>query len=298
MNHLQRWLTSLALLPLVFVAVWFPASPGRPWPLALAAMIVGVAAMVEYLRLTGLGDAWWRWVIALNAALFLPALASMLDRVFIAVLIALLLLGALGAVLTYRPGGDWFDRLARLATGIFWVVMPLTLLVILRGLESGRGWIFFTLVVVIATDVGGYYVGRLGGRHPLHPELSPKKTWEGALGGLALAMAVGVGFSFVPGPGPAGSGPALPAAVARTVEVVPAARTMLPLTALQAGLLALVASLAAQLGDLAMSGLKRSVGAKDAGRLLPGHGGFLDRIDGLLFAAPVVYVAVRGVFGW
>jgi len=299
MNHLARWLSSLVLAPVVFVAVWFtgPGPAFRPWPVALVAMFFGAVAMIEYLRLARLDGAWWRWVIALNAAVVLPALASVLDRVFIAVLIVLLLSAALGAVLSYRPEEKWFDELARLVLGVMWVVMPLTLLVTLRGLDSGRGWVLYTLVVVIASDVGAYYVGRLLGRHPFHRRLSPKKTWEGAVGGLICGMAAGAAFSFLPGTSVAASPAGLPATVARTVEVVPAAAKLLPVGWLAAALMALAASLAGQLGDLALSGLKRSAGAKDSGRLLPGHGGVLDRIDALLFAAPVVYVGVRGVFG-
>lgn len=123
-------------------------------------------------------------------------------------------------------------------------------------------WLF---LVVAAADVGGYFAGRQIGGPKLWPRVSPKKTWAGSLGGIALAVAVGAVFSAVT------SGTNL-----REVCMVSA-----------------VAALVSQAGDLAESALKRHFGVKDSGRLLPGHGGALDRFDGLVAAALVLAVA-----GW
>lgn len=123
--------------------------------------------------------------------------------------------------------------------------------------------LFATILAVTttwATDTAAYFVGRAVGRRPLWPRISPKKTVEGAIGGLALGTATGtliaVAFGINPWPWSA---------------------------------VAFVASVAAQGGDLVESGLKRKAGVKDSGALLPGHGGILDRMDSLLFAATVVY---------
>ena len=138
---------------------------------------------------------------------------------------------------------------------------------------GGWGNVLFVLLVVWATDIGAYLVGRMIGGPKLAPRLSPGKTWSGAAGGLACSLAVGLGAALISG---TPFGPAL---------------------AVAAGL-----SVAAQAGDLLESGMKRHFGVKDSGRLIPGHGGLLDRLDGLLAAAPVAALLAaalgRGVELW
>ncbi len=121
----------------------------------------------------------------------------------------------------------------------------------------------FVICVVAATDIGAYVSGRLIGGPRLWPAVSPKKTWAGTLGGMASGIVVSVAF----------------------IEHV-----QVPGTMVSAFALGMALSVVSQLGDLFESWLKRRAGVKDSGRLLPGHGGLLDRVDGLLFAAPLYFV--------
>ena len=137
------------------------------------------------------------------------------------------------------------------------------------GYELGRNWLLLALLTTFATDTGAYLVGRAIGRHPMAPAISPNKTWEGAIGGFvgAVAAALLMGQFFNLGLSPA------------------AWNWQLPLIGATVGI-------AAQAGDLLESRLKRLAQVKDAGSLMPGHGGLLDRLDSLLLTIPVVYYLV------
>jgi len=174
---------------------------------------------------------------------------------------------ALGAVaLAEWDGGR--HATASVASAIFpslYLGLPVGALVAIRE-TRGAPALFLLMVTVIVSDTGQYYAGRLFGRRFLAPRVSPKKTIEGAIGGLVfgtLALAVG-GAWWLPHVGP------------------------LPRVAL--GLMIVITGI---VGDLFESMLKRSAGVKDSADLIPGHGGVLDRIDALLFAAPVYYIALR-----
>jgi phosphatidate cytidylyltransferase len=158
------------------------------------------------------------------------------------------------------PGGPalW------LGAGVVYVGLAGVGLIWLRGVgEAGRASVLFVVLVVWASDIGAYMVGRLVGGPKLAPAISPNKTWSGALGGLAAAIAAG-------------------AAVAAWADP----SSGLGRVALVAGLL----GIAAAAGDLFESGIKRHFHVKDSSGLIPGHGGLLDRVDGLLAAVPVACV--------
>ena len=151
----------------------------------------------------------------------------------------------------------------------------------------GRSWLLFTILVVFASDTGAFAVGRLLGRHRIAPRMSPNKTWEGAAGGLlasiGAALLVGVVFEL-----------ALPdwhKALIGSVSIPGPAFYLSPviIPVWQQALIGAVASVAAQVGDLFESALKRAANAKDSGSIMPGHGGILDRMDSILFALPAVY---------
>lgn len=133
------------------------------------------------------------------------------------------------------------------------------------GLAPGTAWVILVLAITWLQDSVAYFVGRAFGRTKMAPVLSPKKSWEGFAGGLA-------------------------ASVITALMAVPLLG--LPIGYLAAGLIGLVAGVAGPLGDLGESLIKRQVGVKDSGALIPGHGGILDRMDSLLFTAPVVYYGV------
>ncbi len=156
---------------------------------------------------------------------------------------------------------DWTWAVA----GLLYVGLLGSHFVLLRGLSNGRDWVYLAVFGTFATDTTAYFVGRAIGRRRLAPSISPGKTVEGTLGGLAGGFAAVVLANLLPGI-------RLEAAL-----IVP---------------LAVVLPIAAVLGDLAESILKRGMRVKDAGHVIPGHGGFLDRLDSLLFTVPVVYYFV------
>lgn len=136
--------------------------------------------------------------------------------------------------------------------------------------EDGRWWLVYLIAVTKVTDIGGYFVGKLFGKHPLAPQLSPKKTVEGGLGGLLFAIALSLAFAMV------GRGLGW------------------ELSYWNATWLGFIIGVLAQLGDLAESVLKRDASVKDS-NVLPGIGGILDLVDSLLFTSPVVYFFIRSL---
>jgi phosphatidate cytidylyltransferase len=135
-------------------------------------------------------------------------------------------------------------------------------LVLLRDLDSGENWVLLAVVSTWGADTCAYAVGKLIGRHKMAPRISPGKTWEGTIGGLAGGLAVVVALNWP---------------------------LDLPVSTGQAALLGLALPAVAVLADLGESALKRGAGVKDTSELVPGHGGFLDRLDSLLFTVPLVY---------
>ena len=157
-------------------------------------------------------------------------------------------------------------RIGMAVLGVVYPGLLLSALVPLRGLDRGEWWIILALTVTWLNDTGAYFAGRAFGRRKLYPRISPSKTWEGAIGGAA--------------------GSILGALIVQQL--------WLPrLPAWGAALVGVGAAVLGPIGDLSESMLKRAFGAKDSGRLLPGHGGILDRIDALLFNAPFVLLCAR-----
>jgi phosphatidate cytidylyltransferase len=132
--------------------------------------------------------------------------------------------------------------------------------------EANHHWLMYALVLNWAGDSGAYYIGRAFGRHKMAPRVSPKKSWEGAVASVLTSVLVGGAylFRFMPGM---------------------AVGSMIGLT--------VAANAAGQLGDLAESAIKRGAAVKDSSDFLPGHGGFLDRVDSTLFTLPVIYLWVK-----
>ena len=185
----------------------------------------------------------------------------------------------LGLVLLLVAAPWAVDRerfLENLALTVAGVVYPAGLLAALVALRGGGSaelsglapfWlVLLTFFLVWATDIFAYYVGRTVGSRPLAPAISPNKTWEGTLGGAAAAVGMAVAFKL----------------------------TVLPMLSwVDAAVLAVLGGGVSQVGDLVESQLKRSTGTKDAGSLLPGHGGMLDRFDSMIVAAPLIYLYLR-----
>jgi len=148
--------------------------------------------------------------------------------------------------------------------GPIYIVIPLSMILHIHCYYPNKGslWIFFLLVVIFASDTGAFYFGKLFGKNKLYAAMSPGKTWEGAIGGVVSSLIAALCFLY-----------------------------LLPQYQISPGMLVLVAALstAGQIGDLVESMLKRNHGIKDSGNILPGHGGILDRIDGLLFAIPILF---------
>ncbi len=174
---------------------------------------------------------------------------------------ALLLLTVMGGtVLT--GGAARIGQLAIVWLGIMYIPFLMGTILLIRGIPGGARWILYLLALTWIVDAGGYFVGKAFGRHKMAPTLSPGKTWEGAVGGAVA----GIIFSLL------------------VVSWLPA-----PLTRMAVFWIGLLLSISGQIGDLVESSFKRQAGVKDSGLLFPGHGGMLDKVDSLIFNAPVLY---------
>ena len=257
----RRVITGLWGIPLLIAAVWFDQP--LPWFTLLVA-IWGLLAVFEFYKmgagakvppLTYFGLIWTLLFILsphFNNDFITPP--TLLTSAVVLSLIWLLL----------RPQKEGaFIGWAWTMAGILYVGWLLSYFVALRGLDDGRNWVFLALFATFASDTAAFFAGRALGRHHLAPRISPGKTWEGTIAGCLSAIIVSLLFTM-----------------------------FLPLSYGQAILLGFLVSLFGQLGDLAESLLKRNMGVKDSGRLLPGHGGALDRIDSVVFAGVVVYYYV------
>jgi len=274
-----RVITALVIVPIPVAAIWF----GTPWFTALVA-VVAVLAVHEFYRLAAAAGA--SPLVNLGAFLTLllvlarsPEIVSLVEPHFDPDLIPPLLLTLATALpllwllLRGRTSGA-FVNWAWTLGGVLYIGWLLGHVVALRGTVDGRNWVFLVILATVASDTAAFFVGRALGRHRLAPQISPNKTREGAAAGVVGAMAISLVFVA---PSLFGAGNAL------YIE---------GFIHWQALVLGLLVSVFGQFGDLAESLLKRNAGVKDSGRLLPGHGGILDRVDSIVFAGIVVYYFV------
>jgi phosphatidate cytidylyltransferase len=280
---LQRVATAVIGVPVILLVVW----AGGAWFSVVLGIVLFIAALEFYAAVSP---------PSANATLVENPLAAV-SPVRLPRLLNQRPLGLMGAAFTgllvaaAHHGGDWWAGTLALAAvfpflwlilrgdsegalpdwlhtvgGVLYVGWLGSHLVLLRHLDNGRDWVYLAVFATFANDTSAYFVGRAIGRTRLVPRISPGKTVEGSLGGI-LFGALGVVL--------------LNWALGLRLDVWP----LIPL--------AVLVPVAAQLGDLAESLIKRGAGVKDAGVLVPGHGGFLDRLDSVLFAIPVAYYYAR-----
>ena len=272
---MKRILTAAVLIPFVLAIVFL----GPSWLLTLAVAAVSALAGWEYLGLAeGSGTrpsriAVTAAIVALVTARLAPITLEWLHSP--EVVFGILALGLLLFSTFHSPIGRVMADASASVFCLLYVGLTLTALPALREETNGPSLLLFLFCVVWAGDIVALYIGRAWGRHKLAPTISPNKTWEGAIGSLAGSLLAAGGLL----------------ALADWVASLNSARLSYPEDAWYWLLLAVLVNVAAQVGDLAESALKRSVGVKDSGTLLPGHGGVLDRIDALLLADPVLWYA-------
>jgi phosphatidate cytidylyltransferase len=270
---MKRFLTALILIPLVLLLIFL----GPRWLVALAVAAVAALAAWEFLGLAKSSGANPPRVAVLVAIAALFAANFAWDqRDQIAAILGILSLALLVYCTFFRPVEQMLADASTSIFCLFYIGMTLVTLPALREETNGPSLVAFLLCVVWAGDTAALYVGRAWGRHKMAPSLSPNKTWEGALGSLAgslLVTGVLLGLAHL---------------FATQWDKV---WLSYPEDLWYWLGLAVLINVAAQVGDLAESALKRSAGVKDSGCLLPGHGGVLDRIDALLLAAPVLWYA-------
>lgn len=254
-----RAASAAVLAPLALIALWVGG-----WAFII---LMGVAAGVLAMEWGAISERRAPWLVGAAAALaVLGATLAAYVGDFSAAFVLLVFGAAATALFARMIGGSALDA----AYGVLYIGWPMVLLVWLRTSDEGGRWTILLFAVTWAADIAAYIGGSLMKGPKLWPRFSPNKTWSGFLAGLAAGAAVGV------------------------LVVMGFADGGLPFTGVSlsvAALLGLAGALATMAGDLWESALKRRFGVKDAGALIPGHGGLLDRVDGLMFAVVVMALA-------
>jgi len=258
-----RWITALCLIPFVIALIY---AGGASFYFFLCA--VSLIALWEYFSIVYAdgGRIVFR-VPALIGLLSCPLILWGACRgdggAVVVVLVANMACSGIYAVLRFKSQPKILDDITRQVQGVVYIPVTLALLAMIHTMPDGKHWVLLILVTVFGGDTGALYTGTYLGKHKLSPSVSPNKTIEGALGGVLASLLFGLLIKF----------------------------SLLPHLPFDFSLLfCLFCSLFGQMGDLFESAFKRASGIKDSGAILPGHGGLLDRIDALLFAAPVAYL--------
>lgn len=267
--HFKRWLTSLVALPLLVLLIF----KGGALSFSIFAGIIMLLAVREYTQIVSAGtnaanlNGFSFVNILFGIALVWAAHARHFELFPLMLSFNLMGIGFL-ALKRFKSDADITRKAAFQAMGSLYIPLAMAYAILIRQAPAGELWVFFIACVIFAGDTGAYYAGTYFGRHKLCPSVSPGKTVEGAIGGLAANVGIGVTYKLL----------FLPA-----------------LSVVSSLFFCLAIGVAGQAGDLFESVLKRSAGVKDSGNILPGHGGILDRIDAILFALPVAYF-IKAVF--
>ena len=269
--HLKRWTTGLIALPFLIYIIFKGG--------VVFSGFIGVVILIaqwEYFRIvfSNRRDNSARLMIFM-AYVFAVLIIGATHRHAIGFLLHIIMLnfivsGCL-AVFQFQYDKMIYETLKKQIIGVLYVPLLLSYLILIRNGTAMEGcmWIFFLLCIVFSGDIGALYAGTFLGKHKLIPAVSPKKTIEGSLGGIATNLLVGSCFKIL----------------------------LMPQLSWGTSLLFFLSlGIAGQIGDLFESGLKRMAHVKDSGGILPGHGGILDRADALMFAAPVAYVFKEYLF--
>ena len=266
-----RIASAAVCLPLLILIIWF----GSFW----FSMLVVVAAAVGSFEFCRLAIKWghkprahfvtiWAVVFVAGAHFMSSSPVKSASGAILILTLAIIIVGtviSLAWMLWLSRRGfsltDWIiTNIAALYTGGL-----LSYAVLIRGLDQGREWILLSLGVIFVSDTLALIVGKIIGRHPIAPKISPQKTWEGSLGSFVGGVVAGVILTGL---------------------------LDIPITVGIAAIFGIGLSIVGQLGDLAQSRMKRAAGVKDSGRVVPGHGGLLDRLDSVVFNMPLVYYFV------
>ena len=258
-TRIQSGLAALAILIplLIFGGFW------AVFGLALFGVVVSIW---EFVRFALPGRPVGTMAVAMTCGLLLCASISLARFDLVSVALALAVFAStLWMLFTARTTDGLADKSCRLLMAILYAGGLVGFLPLLRAHDGGLGWMWLGFGLAWCGDTGGYFAGRAFGRHKMSPLISPKKTWEGFIGGVLLAVVFASLFKLLFFPS------------MRIVDCI---------------VLGILGDVAGVVGDLVMSVFKRTYGVKDSGRFLPGHGGLLDRIDSVLFTLPTVYIYV------
>lgn len=259
--HLKRWLTGIIAVPVLIYVI----GPGPRWLFYALVLLFSIIGLLEYFQITSPKQPLPIKIVCFILTFFLFFFIARGPFFMILAVASLSVIVPSCFYLFFYPDqrGHALEEMGKIVFGLIYICVPLGLLIFIDKHPKGNTWIFFLLFVIFMTDTGAFYFGKLFGKHKLYPSVSPGKTWEGAIGGFLSGLLGVVIFSFF-SPG-------------YSVNLF-------------VWILAASLSIMCQVGDLAESMLKRNHGVKDSGKILPGHGGVLDRIDGLLFAVPILYI--------
>lgn len=289
MELVKRVLTAVVLIPLVLVLILRA-------PVPVLAFVAGIVALLAIHELLKLAEAYGNQPLHIPTYIYCGALFFLIavhpgatDLLSTGGFAYVGLCFAVLAPFIFLAIGMYCNELslgfpaARISAFAFvYIALPMASLVQLREQWRGGFFLLYLLLLVWAGDIFAYFVGKPFGRHRMAPRVSPNKTWEGAVASLVASVGVGILMFHFAVP--------ISTALLRThlIEqkdgIFSEQSSLLPII-----VLSIVLNVAAQLGDLVESLIKRGAGMKDSGAILPGHGGMFDRIDALLFAGPVLW---------